>query len=175
MSIWDEKTWLFINTFAPWLSALGTIAAVIVSLRLARSATTPKLRVSAGVDVIIGSDGVEYPKYLSVRVTNIGNPDAEVNGIGWEAGIFRIHNFAQFFDWGPFNQQQLPVRLKFGEGVTMRIPMEDKWRKEFAQKVLGPRPRLSIYRMRVVATTSVGLVFKARVSPDLKRALLRRD
>jgi len=31
----NRETWQFINTFAPWFSALGTIFAVIISLRLA--------------------------------------------------------------------------------------------------------------------------------------------
>ena len=32
----DRATWQFINSFSSWLSAIGTVAAVIVALYLAR-------------------------------------------------------------------------------------------------------------------------------------------
>jgi hypothetical protein len=45
----DRETWRFINTFAPWLSAVGTLVAVAVSLYLARKSNRIELEVSAGL------------------------------------------------------------------------------------------------------------------------------
>ena len=45
MGLFDRETWLFINSFAPWLAALGTVAAVIVALYLARRASRLDIRV----------------------------------------------------------------------------------------------------------------------------------
>jgi hypothetical protein len=45
----DQETWRFINTFAPWLSAIGTLTAVAVSLYLARRSDRQKLEVRVGL------------------------------------------------------------------------------------------------------------------------------
>jgi hypothetical protein len=41
------ETCHFVNSFAPWLAAFGTLAALITSLYLATKQTKAKLRVSA--------------------------------------------------------------------------------------------------------------------------------
>lgn len=56
----DVEFWKFINTFAPWLSALGTIAAVVVSLYLARRDKSIRLEVSAG-HRLLATPGVKGP------------------------------------------------------------------------------------------------------------------
>ena len=50
VGLFDRETWLFINGFAPWLAALGTLLAVIVSLHLARRASRLDIRVFADFD-----------------------------------------------------------------------------------------------------------------------------
>jgi hypothetical protein len=40
LSFFDRETWTFVNSFAPWLSAIGTLAAVITSLYLATADRT---------------------------------------------------------------------------------------------------------------------------------------
>ena len=50
----DRETWKFINTFAPWVSALGTTAAVIVSLYLALRTARVKIRVGSGIYQMLG-------------------------------------------------------------------------------------------------------------------------
>ena len=49
----DRQLWTFINSFADWLSALGTIGAVIVALYLARKDARITLRVVSGLRVIV--------------------------------------------------------------------------------------------------------------------------
>jgi ABC-type Fe3+ transport system permease subunit len=45
----DWETWRFINTFADWLAALGTVGAVVVALYLARKGNRIELEVRAGL------------------------------------------------------------------------------------------------------------------------------
>ena len=47
-----KDTWEFINSFAPWLAAFGTVAAVIVSLYLARTDKRIRLAIYEGVRII---------------------------------------------------------------------------------------------------------------------------
>jgi hypothetical protein len=44
----DKEIWQVINTFAPWLSAIGTVSAVIASLYLATRDRRISLKISAG-------------------------------------------------------------------------------------------------------------------------------
>jgi hypothetical protein len=56
--MWDKATWQFINTFADWFAAAGTIAAVIVAIYLARLDKTIRLKVNAGARLMVTA-GVE--------------------------------------------------------------------------------------------------------------------
>ena len=63
----DRATWEFINSFSPWLSAFGTIAAVVIALYLARVDKRVRLEVSAGIRLMVtpGSPG-PHPEYLEL-------------------------------------------------------------------------------------------------------------
>lgn len=45
--------WKFINTFAPWFSAIGTFLAVVVSLYLAHASRRQKMKASASIMLMI--------------------------------------------------------------------------------------------------------------------------
>ena len=65
------EEWKYINTFAPWLSAIGTISAVMVSLFLARK-DKPKLKTNTSIKVLISEMFDNNPRYLIIEVANIG-------------------------------------------------------------------------------------------------------
>ena len=75
MDLMSQKTWRFINTFAPWLSALGTITAVLVALYLARMDRRIQLEVSAGhrITLHLASPGPP-PEYLLLGVRQCRAP-----------------------------------------------------------------------------------------------------
>ena len=76
----------FINTFAGWLSAVGTLLAVIVSLYLARRDSRIRLRVNIGIRKMIIERGVHIVKYapdfILIAVTNVGSRKKSRPGIG---------------------------------------------------------------------------------------------
>jgi hypothetical protein len=82
----DEEPWKFINTFAPWLSAIGsTLSAVATSLWLAQRDRRVKLSVRASLRIWLipgGGPGHGY-RFVSVNVINQGRRPATVSGIGW--------------------------------------------------------------------------------------------
>jgi len=55
----SKDEWVLINSFGNWLSAIGTVAAVWVSLHLANRISTPKANVSVGHRIILKT-AVEY-------------------------------------------------------------------------------------------------------------------
>jgi hypothetical protein len=83
-----EETWKFINTFAPWLSAVGTISAVITSLYLARKSRRIHLKVDAGLRTLV-QQGSPAKEYVAITVVNRGDRAATIQSIGWKIGFFR--------------------------------------------------------------------------------------
>lgn len=47
------EEWKFINSFAPWLSAIGTLLAVSVSLYLSYSTRKIALNISSGIYIFL--------------------------------------------------------------------------------------------------------------------------
>ena len=92
----------FLEMVGTWVAGLGTLAAVIVSLRLARR-SGPLLRVSADLRVLIHS-GAEppYPEYVAIDVKNVGERECIVEGVGWLGPRWRKKpNAIQWVSEGP--------------------------------------------------------------------------
>lgn len=56
--------WKFVNSFAPWLSAIGTLSAVIVAIYLARRDKFVRLKCAAGIRMLIGPDFPKHPELI---------------------------------------------------------------------------------------------------------------
>jgi hypothetical protein len=82
------ETWRFLNTFAPWFSALGTFAAVAITLWLTISRSRPRVKVLAGHRVLTGG-GSLGPDMLLIRIVNTGDRMARITSAGWRKGALR--------------------------------------------------------------------------------------
>lgn len=79
------------ETLVDWaqvLSAIGTLAAVLVSLYLAARKPRPELKGSAYLAVLFGSPQwgeAERPQkdVIRMQVTNVGSIDARITSVGW--------------------------------------------------------------------------------------------
>ena len=114
----DQTTWLFINSFAPWLAALGTVASVIVSLYLALRASRSDIRVFICIIQLFDSDPKE--KLLQISAVNHSRK-AVVKTIMWRSlGCFGRRKQ----DWivQPLDPRstKLPCDLGFGEEANCR-------------------------------------------------------
>jgi len=78
--MFDRETLKFINTFAPWLSALGTFAAVTVSLYLARRSDRISLKLSLGIRMLAiqGGGPGHGTRFVFLSVTNMGRRSASL-------------------------------------------------------------------------------------------------
>lgn len=174
MDFTNQETWKFVNTFAPWLSAIGTLSAVTLSLYLARRDKNIRLKVSAGHRIIVGPGSQEpYPEYLSIHVVNVGHRDAQIINIGWKVGILQKRYAVQSTVQDRISSS-IPVRLKDGEEAKFLIPLnaETDWLREFGNKMLHPFPWLQAYSIRIQAFTSVGGIFEAPIEKTLRRKIL---
>lgn len=184
----DQETWRFINTFAPWLSALGTICAVVMSLYLARKGNRIELDVHAGIRIegrIRGSGqvalfrvGVEIdghetaPHLVWVSITNIGRRSATITHLFlrpacfWKRGILLTPSPS-----GSLYSTDFPTTLDDGKSadygwlVSEFLPTQvaEKFRTEFK----GFRGAIKLRLLRVCVGTSTGDVFRCNPEKEL--------
>lgn len=112
----DKETWQFINTFAPWLSAIGTLSAVVISLYLATKDRRITLKVDASLKTLIQT-GVRSQDFATISVVNVGRREATITGIGWKIGFIRKTNLFQV-PGAPLYSAQLPSKLHDGESAS---------------------------------------------------------
>jgi hypothetical protein len=82
--------WEVVNGFANWLVAIGTIAAVVVALRLARKQDKPRVALRAEVSWGWFAKGSEKNReYLSVSAVNVGDRPMTVSHLSLRFGSLR--------------------------------------------------------------------------------------
>lgn len=170
----DRETWEFINSFSPWLSAFGTIAAVIVALYLARIDKRVRLEVSAGIRLMV-TPGVSgpHPEYLVIRIVNIGHREAQITNIGWKVGFLKKKLAVQTTIKDGLSSD-LPVRLKDGQEASYYIPLNERtnWLKGFVHDFLPNKFRLRSRFIRVTVHTSIGKSFETKIEKGLRNRLI---
>jgi hypothetical protein len=172
--LFDQATWEFINSFADWFSAVGTIAAVIAALSLARQDRRVRLRVNAGSRVMVSQNPTSTPSdQLLIGITNIGHREAQISNIGWKVGIFKKKFSIQTPSFDAYSSS-IPSRLRDGEEARFLIPLDDEidWLGNFVQQFLKPYPKVLVHFVWVQAHTSVGKTFEARIEKSLRIKLI---
>ena len=167
----NKETWEFINTFAPWLSAIGTVSAVIVSLYLASRGR--KIRLV--VEISQREWTTPMDRKITISVTNIGHRDTTITGLYWETGIFRkslrknrVINYS--FPEKP------PIKLKEGDLAEYSINESNFipnfypfYERMLESKILLP---IMVRSIKVCIKTSTGKMFKKRINKGLQNHLL---
>jgi hypothetical protein len=171
--IFSKETWEFINTFSPWLSAIGTLAAVLVSLYLSGQDRRIKLRISAHSSFLISQGLPGKPtEYLSIHIVNTGRREVQIINIGWKVGLFKKQYAVQTIMRDGISST-LPVRIRDGEEANYFIPLKDSsWLKDFVEKFLHPDPESRLKHLKIQAVTSVGKKFESKIDKSLQTELL---
>ncbi len=167
--MFNQDKWEFINTFAPWLSAIGTISAVILSICLARRDQNIRLEVSANHKLVISQDESEpFSEYLVIRVVNLGHREAELVNIGWKVSFLKKRESIQKVTDSPLSSP-LPVRLKGGqeESYYIRLSHENDWLGLLVGNMLSPYPKALSRLLKVRAFTSIGKTFESKLEKKL--------
>ncbi|WP_420462679.1 hypothetical protein [Candidatus Palauibacter sp.] len=107
------------NVAGTWVSALGTVGAVVVSLWLAWQSGRP--RVDAVVHLgtpVLGDEPLE--KQIVFVVRNTGRMPVRVSGIGWTVGKRKTEK-RSFFQL-PSDLTNLPTEIPVGQDTTIMAP-----------------------------------------------------
>lgn len=161
------ECWKFINSFAPWFSALGTFLAVTVSLYIALSSRRISIAISSGVfDFGNGNES------LIIKVTNTGLRTVVINNqacICFQAGRFNkkknIGIGSNYID-----QQKttgFPWRLTEGETAELVININNSngsWLQNFKKDSLTG---VSISTLNIMVFPNVSKPFKQRPDPTI--------
>ncbi len=174
----NRETWEFINSFAPWLAALGTISAVVVSLLLALRTTKIKLKTKAAIYNIVapGQRVSDSPEYVQIQVVNHGFRDATVNGIMWsyKPVLGRRRTFVMVPPANPYSST-LPAKIAHGDSANFLLTIDEF--KRGADTLLdvvlkAKRPESAVGRIRAGVYTSTGDEFLTRIDKTLREQLL---
>ncbi len=170
----SQQQWDFINGFANWISAIGTVAAVIVSLYLALGATRPKAKLSVGVRVMItpGQKGTDT-ELVVIRLVNLGDRPIHVTGIGWKVGFWKKRYALQVVSPTPYSQG-IPVTLEHGKEAQWHIPTDyqEGWFKYFSNGFLKGLSEREMNTLRIIAYASTGHEFVEKPEKALITALV---
>lgn len=165
-----KEHWALINSFAPWLSAIGTLSAVVVSLYLANR-SQHSARLSVGLRIMIGPGSVEpYPEFVVFKIVNHGARPLRITQIGWRAGLWKKRYAVQSFEDGI--SSKLPIDLEHGQEASWFVPTrhsQEGWPTYFAKGFL--ESRIALWTLRAQAFSSLGHDFFVKPEPNLLKAL----
>ena len=174
--MFDRETWLFINSFAPWLAALGTVLAVIVSLRLARRISRPDIRVFIR---LISLFGQEIPKKFFVQIDAVNHSrKAVVNTIAWWSwrplGFGRRKQGWIVLPLHDPHSTTLPCELDFGKEASFFFPFDavhESWKSLLEHVDDSKFLWLTVRLLRVGVVTSTDQYFGARLNQRMLGAI----
>lgn len=112
--------WRFINSFAPWFSAIGTLAAVILTLFIIRKDKIINLKLDNAVMMTTVGAHLNPPSHVQLKISNNGLRIATLQNIG-----IRVNGNKYTMLLQPnFLPNELPISLKDGDSVDFSIPFE---------------------------------------------------
>ncbi len=170
-------TWAALNAIGAVFSAIGTVAAVIVALHLARRDYYPRLSITNAIMQTAEPTGSarQILELMTIDGTNIGHSAVTVKGIFWTLGWFRKQTFVTV----PYSNSYstpLPKELTHGQQVFLALPLADhiKGLNSFV-RYLKERwfARLLIRSLRCGLYTSIGINFSCPADVRV-RALLTK-
>lgn len=168
-----QDTWRFFNSFADWLSGLGTLAAVWVALHLARRDDSVRLRISGGIWHLFQRGVSDWrEEVVNVNITNIGRRPATVTHVWWEVGLVRKVKYLWVIGDTSLFGVKLPVKLEDGEEATIGFPLKQfdgniaKWVSD--SRLTGLLGCLRRRRIRVCASTTANCTFRRVINKDLR-------
>lgn len=168
------EDWKFINSFAPWLSALGTLLAVAVSLYISFSTRKINLKISSGI-YTFNENGIDED-YLGIQVTNIGFRTVYLNNfvsIAFRAGgFFNKTNIGighKYID--PDKSSNFPCKLGENEVAQVFIKIRNtdgNWLENFKKDHLSCR---KISSLRIIVFPNIGKPFKVKPDKSISKIL----
>jgi|SRR5580692_5561138 hypothetical protein len=167
----DQKIqiWVAVGT---WVAGIGTLAAVIAALYLARRVEKVRLKVHVGPRVVVLGDGTPFKKQIAFSVTNLGERPVTIESVGWSIGRGKGRRFAIQPVSGPFTSQY-PIEIAHGKGTTFMVSLSEtpNWYLEFATGFVQDLSDESLKTLVAQIHTSVGQTIEIHPEKELVDAL----
>lgn len=165
----NHETIRTINSFAPWLSAVGTILAVGTTIYFARIDKRIRINLSAGYRLLASGPGNSIGRTISIVATNIGIRPVTICQFGWEFGRIRKRHLLQFANNSI--SDLLPITKRDGESASCNFHIDAIWLNKFIDSNDDRGLRNCIDTLHVVVLTSTGKTFKCKVEKNLRDKL----
>jgi hypothetical protein len=171
----EIRQWL--ELIAEYLTAVGTVGAVIVALYLSRKDRREKISVSPAIHYFVqeGQKFGEGIRLYGLTATNVGFATLTVQNLCWRVGIFRKTVLytarPNTADWPT---EQPPKTLRRGDWLTVQVPegrFIDGLAELLKQVNRHPFPRLALRSLRAGVETSTKKRFFARPNWDVTKII----
>lgn len=172
----DEEAFRFWTLIAQWLTAIGTVGAVVTALYLALRDEQVRLKVTANIKrgiVLAPTPIPDDESTIEIKVTNVGRRAVVMTGINWRFGVINKRYGSQLAHENPYSDS-LPQKLEEGEYASFYIT-ESKFKKneEIISDFLPSRWVTWIpWWVRIGAQTSTGKTVWGPVAKSLRNWLL---
>jgi len=161
---------------AEYLTAVGTVGAVIVALYFSRKDRREKISVSAAIHYSVGPEQTlaESTRLYGLTATNVGFATVTVQNLCWRVGVLR-KKVLYVDTWGlEWPTESPPKTLRRGDWLTVRLPQEQfigglTLLLEEVSK--HPFPTLAFRSLRAGVETSTKKRFFARPNWDVVKIL----
>lgn len=166
----DEQIQIW-GAIGTWLAGAGTLAAVIVALYLSRKADRIRIKVIAGLRLLVG-DGSPNEKMVSIGVTNLGDRPVTINSIGWAIGKGKEKRVCIQPVSGVYTARY-PITLAYGNNANFMQPINQttNWIIEFANGFIKSSDDRYLKALVVQVHTSVGITIEAKPELELIESL----
>ena len=150
----DETIQLW-GVVGTWFAGIGTLAASVVALWLARRVEKIKLKAHVGLGVTFGNGSSQ--DCLNFNVTNLGERPVTIVSLGWRIGKRKNRKFAiQPLTQSSFDQY--PKKLEYGESASFMVFFSERpnWMEKFSNDFIEDISDKTIKTLRAQIHTSVG-------------------
>ncbi|MDI3237523.1 hypothetical protein QK338_05255 [Acinetobacter ursingii] len=143
-----------------WIASIGTVAAVAVSLCLARSSSKILLKIKDNFAFIINPYDGSDQKYYFVEIINMSDRSVTIDQIG-----IKLHNKQVLIVPIPGNSlsTQLPKTINYGEKVIWAIATQDLIVEWLPQITDNGWTINDIKKWKIIVSTSVGQDFNHKI------------
>jgi hypothetical protein len=168
----EVRQWL--DIVAQYLTAVGTVGAVIVALYLSRKDRREKISVSAAIHYSVGPEQTfaDSTRLFGLTATNVGFATVTVQNICWRVGVFR--KTVLYVNTFGLPTERPPKTLRRGDWLIVRESEEqfiDGLTFLLEEVSKHPFPTLALRSLRAGVETSTKKRFFARPNWDVAKIL----
>ena len=151
-----------------WAAGLATLAAVCVSLYLARRGEKVRLRIFVGLRMTVLGDGSPPEEHVCFHVTNLGERPVSIQSVGWVVGKRKKRKYCIQPLSGRWTTQ-CPAEIKYGQDVTFMVSLSEtpNWARDFSVGFINDPSGQSLKTLRAQIFISVGQTFEVKPESGL--------